>query len=89
MERKELFPLFTLSGSSMKHLTEDLTALRQHLEGVLNKIAQVTPHPRDYIHDTEKYQAARAIHDIHVDHVKAMLDFYREKEEHCHDQTPK
>lgn len=89
MEPKDTFPVRTLAGSSMKHLTEDLTALRQHLEGVLNKIVQVTPHPRDYIHDTEKYQAARAIHDIHVDSVKAMLGFYREKEEHCHDQIPK
>ena len=73
----------------MKHLTEDLTTLRQYLEGALNKIQQVAPHPRDYIHDHEKYEAALTVHNIHVNNLKSMVNFYREKEEHCYDQIPK
>ena len=89
MEPKDTFPVRTLAGSSMKHLTEDLTALRQYLEGAINKLIQATPHPRDYIHDEEKYKAARQVHDVHLMALKGMRRFYQEKEIHCHDQIPK
>lgn len=82
-----IFPLKSLNGSSMRTLAEDHTKVYHALEQALEKLAEASPHGRDYIGREEVYQAARADHDEQLRSLRKMIDFHLAKAMHCFDQS--
>ena len=81
------FPLKSLNGSSMRTMAEDHTKVYHALEEAVLKLAEASPHGRDYIGREDTYQAAREEHDEQLRSLRKMIDFHLAKAIHCFNQT--
>ena len=85
----ELFPFGSLAGSTMRELGRVNAVASYELRKALEAMVEAAPHPRDYIGQDERYQAARSEHLTNIKTIRDLTNAYEEKAMYCFAREPR
>lgn len=80
-------PLKTLGGSSFHRMGEAAHEASLAIEKAIEKVADVEPHPRDYVGRDADYQEALAGHKLNLRDLRMLAAHYLAFSTHCYEQN--